>query len=57
MYIARETGSFSFPEIGSAFGGKDHSTAIHAFKKINTSSKENDELYRSIQQIKKDLGI
>jgi chromosomal replication initiator protein len=57
MYIARDTGSFSYPEIGSAFGGKDHSTAIHAYKKINTSAKENGELFRSIQQIKKDLGV
>ncbi|MBE9528258.1 MAG: chromosomal replication initiator protein DnaA [Proteobacteria bacterium] len=57
MYIARESGSFSYPEIGSAFGGKDHSTAIHAFKKIDTSAKENGELFRSIQQIKKDLGV
>ncbi len=57
MYIARQTGSFSFPEIGSAFGGKDHSTAIHAFKKIDTNAKDNNELFRSIQQIKKNLGL
>ena len=34
MYLARELTSDSFPEIGSKFGGKDHSTVIHAVNKI-----------------------
>ncbi len=34
MYLARELTQFSYPEIGSAFGGKDHSTVIYAAKKI-----------------------
>jgi chromosomal replication initiator protein len=32
--LARELTQFSYPEIGSAFGGKDHSTVIYAAKKI-----------------------
>ncbi len=34
MYLARNTTQASFPEIGSKFGGKDHSTVMHAVKKI-----------------------
>lgn len=34
MYLARELTQLSYPEIGSAFGGKDHSTVIYAAKKI-----------------------
>ena len=34
MYLARQLTSCSFPEIGERFGGKDHSTIIHAIKKI-----------------------
>jgi len=35
MSIAREITSMSLPEIGNAFGGKDHSTVIHACKTVN----------------------
>lgn len=34
MYLSRELTSDSYPEIGSKFGGKDHSTVIHAVNKI-----------------------
>jgi chromosomal replication initiator protein len=35
MYLARKLTGSSFPEIGSRFGGKDHSTVISAVKKID----------------------
>jgi len=35
MSLARELTSMSLPEIGNAFGGKDHSTVIHACKTVN----------------------
>ncbi len=57
MFIARTYGSFSFPEIGSAFGGKDHSTAIHAVKKIEKEVPESSELKQAIQALKESLGI
>jgi chromosomal replication initiator protein len=57
MFLAREYGSFSFPEIGSAFGGKDHSTAIHAVKKITRELKEDTDLKSSVRSIKKTLGV
>jgi chromosomal replication initiator protein len=34
MYLARKLTSMSYPEIGSRFGGKDHSTVISAVRKI-----------------------
>lgn len=57
MYIAREYGKFSFPEIGSSFGGKDHSTAIHAVKKIERDLKENGELKHAVKSLKQNLGV
>ncbi len=56
MYIARECGKLSFPEIGSACD-KDHSTVIHAVKKINLEMEKNSELKHSITTIKKDIGV
>ena len=41
MCLARELTSHSFPEIGGAFGGRDHTTVINACKRIN-SLKESD---------------
>jgi len=57
MFLARKYGNFSFPEIGSAFGGKDHSTAIYAVKKIEQDLKKNQELNHSVKLIKNNLGV
>lgn len=35
MYVCRKKLGLSYPELGRAFGGRDHSTVIHAIKKIN----------------------
>ncbi|NJD23796.1 MAG: chromosomal replication initiator protein DnaA [Betaproteobacteria bacterium] len=43
MWLCREVTSHSFPEIGDAFGGRDHTTVIHAVKTIDSlRTKEND---------------
>ncbi len=43
MWLCREVTSHSFPEIGDAFGGRDHTTVIHAVKTIDAlRSKENE---------------
>ncbi len=57
MYLARTYGKFSFPEIGSAFGGKDHSTAIHSVKKIEKELKEDPEVKQAVKAIKQSLGV
>lgn len=57
MFVARKYGKFSFPEIGFSFGGKDHSTAIHACKKIENQLTENPILKNAINKILGALGI
>jgi chromosomal replication initiator protein len=51
MYLARELTDFSLPKIGEAFGGRDHTTVIHAHEKIAAALKTDQELYKIIQTI------
>jgi len=44
MYLSRQLTSMSYPEIGSRFGGKDHSTIISAVKKIEKKMSEDPSL-------------
>ncbi|MDE2214580.1 MAG: chromosomal replication initiator protein DnaA [Candidatus Omnitrophica bacterium] len=37
MYLTRKLTTHSLPEIGAAFGGKDHTTVLHAYKKMEKS--------------------
>ena len=54
MALAKELTSMSLPDIGDAFGGRDHTTVIHACKKIveltRTDSRIKDD-YASLQKI------
>ncbi|NOY52071.1 MAG: chromosomal replication initiator protein DnaA [Deltaproteobacteria bacterium] len=52
MYLCRNLTDSSLPEIGKNFGGKDHTTVIHACKNIDTKIKTNPELANTIQQLK-----
>ncbi|GBF73517.1 chromosomal replication initiation protein DnaA [Paenibacillus sp. 598K] len=51
MYIAREVTEFSLPKIGEAFGGRDHTTVIHAHEKIFQQIKVDQELYKIVQNL------
>lgn len=51
MYLSRELTDFSLPKIGDAFGGRDHTTVIHAHEKISEAIKKDQELYKIIQTI------
>jgi chromosomal replication initiator protein len=44
MWLCREVTNHSFPEIGDAFGGRDHTTVIHAVKTIDTLKAKESEL-------------
>lgn len=44
MWLCREVTSHSFPEIGDAFGGRDHTTVIHAVKTIDALRAKDNEL-------------
>ncbi len=57
MYLARSLTSCSYPEIGLKFGGKDHSTIIHAIKKIEKNLEDDYRLRSTIEEIKKNLPI
>ncbi|NOR50128.1 MAG: chromosomal replication initiator protein DnaA, partial [Desulfuromonadales bacterium] len=55
MYISRQLTSCSYPEIGERFGGKDHSTIIHAIRKIEKIMEDDFQLRNTIENIKKEM--
>lgn len=55
MYLSRELTDNSQPKIGKAFGGKDHTTVIHAHRKIKKQIKDDQSLFLEIEEIKKNL--
>ena len=52
MYICKAITSFSYPEIGKAFGGKDHTTVMHAVKKIEALLLIDQKLKKQISELK-----
>ena len=56
MYLAREVDELSFGQIGAAFGGRDHTTVLHACRKIASEMKENSKLRRMVKDLKAELG-
>ena len=55
MYLTRELTEYSFPEIGSFFGGKDHSTIMHAYEKIKKQISEDENMTYTIKQLKEKI--
>ena len=54
MFLAKELTNYSLPEIGESFGGRDHTTVIHACKKINElrlSNLDIEEDYRKLLRV------
>jgi len=51
MYLSRELTDYSLPKIGEAFGGRDHTTVIHAHEKITGQLKVDPELYKIVQNL------
>jgi len=51
MYLSRELTDYSLPKIGEAFGGRDHTTVIHAHDKITQSLKIDQELYKVVNNL------
>jgi len=51
MYLLRAFGGMSLKEIGAYFGGKDHSTVIHAIEKITNLKKDDSSLSQDIHKI------
>lgn len=55
MYLSRELTDLSLPKIGEGFGGRDHTTVIHAYDKISNDINENSDLKNVILQLRKTL--
>ena len=55
MYLCRSLTDMSLPKIGEKFGGRDHTTVMHAFKKISIDINENEETHNTIEEIKKNI--
>ncbi len=55
MYLAKKYTTNSLPEIGRKFSNRDHTTVIHAVKKINELVKNDNEIKHSITEIIKIL--
>lgn len=51
MYLSRELTDYSLPKIGEAFGGRDHTTVIHAHEKITQNLQEDQDLYKVVQNL------
>ncbi len=51
MYLSRQMTNLSLPEIGSAFGGKDHTTVLHSCRKIEEEMTHNRVLKQTIHQL------
>jgi len=51
MYLSRELTDLSLPEIGTLFGGKDHTTVLHSYNKIKNDLNNNETLKERINKI------
>jgi chromosomal replication initiator protein len=51
MYLCRELTDLSLPRIGQAFGGRDHTTVMHADRKIRQQMAERRSLYNQIAEL------
>ena len=56
MYLIRKLTRHSLPEIGNAFGGKDHTTVMHSYKKIEEDINNSVEIKYSIEKISQILN-
>ncbi|KFN89366.1 chromosomal replication initiator protein [Tetragenococcus muriaticus PMC-11-5] len=52
MYLCRNLTDYSLPKIGAEFGGKDHTTVIHAYEKVNQLLEENETIKNEVKEIK-----
>ena len=56
MYVTRNMTDLSYPEIGRAFGNRDHTTVIHAVRKIEHHMTERKEIFDKVQDLQKRVG-
>jgi chromosomal replication initiator protein len=51
MYLCRELTDLSLPKIGEYFGGRDHSTVVHAAKKVRKEMQEQQNAYEQVREL------
>ena len=51
MYLSRELTDSSLPKIGEEFGGRDHTTVIHAHEKISKLLKTDTQLQNKLKKL------
>ena len=51
MYLCRELADMSYPRIGELFGGRDHTTVIHAYEKISNKCKTDGKLQNELKTL------
>jgi chromosomal replication initiator protein len=56
MYVCREHTDLSLPRIGRAFGGRDHTTVIHAVEKIKGLIQTDKAIYDQVTEVTQQLG-
>jgi len=56
IYLCRELAKESFPKIGTYFGGRDHSTIMSSYNKIDNDLKTNEQLKIVIKELKQRLS-
>jgi chromosomal replication initiator protein len=52
MFLLRSELSYSYPGIGEKLGGRDHTTAIHAYEKISKALEGDEKLNEEINSIR-----
>lgn len=57
MYLSKNLCKISLSDIGEKFGGKDHSTVIHAIKKIESQLEQDHQLTQTIEEIKSKIYV
>ena len=53
MYLCRELNGASLPRIGQEFGGRDHTTVMHAVEKLENDISHDPEVRRTVEDLKK----
>ncbi len=56
MFLAKELTNYSLPEIGESFGGRDHTTVMHAIKTISEKVDTDDVISNTISKLRTDLN-
>ena len=55
MFLCRDLTDLSLPKIGDEFGGRDHTTVIHAIEKIAEDIQKNPEIRRTVDELRRNI--